>query len=274
MDYSLMMSFSLLLKECKAEAIRVMNILQSIVFSDLWEYNPYLYSHYSNMSATISQRSAPDMIMPYKRDAYEMPSPVYFRLADLVGHDLDVNFVGHANENRTSTSLSPIDLEAEMRRLKLELKQTMDMYKAARKEANAAKKEIGEGGYGAVFKAKLDHTPIAIKVLRPDAKQGKQQFQQEVDILSRMRHPNLVLLLGACPRYGCLIYEFMNYGSLEDRLIRKNNTPSMSWHIRFSIVAGLLFLHQAKPGPLVHRDLKPRNILLDRTFCYIDPEYM
>ncbi|GJR04667.1 U-box domain-containing protein 35-like protein [Tanacetum coccineum] len=259
------------------------------------------------MSATISQRSAPDMIMPYKRDAYVMPSPVYFGLADLVGHDLDVNFMGHANENRTSTSLSPIDLEAEMRRLKLELKQTMDMYKAARKEANAAKKEasqlhqlqaaeqerlvegapttaidkskklaeieaqrrnqalyrkytieeikertnnfepflkIGEGGYGAVFKAKLDHTPVAIKVLRPDAKQGKQQFQQEVDILSRMRHLNLVLLPGACPEYGCLIYEFMNYGSLEDRLIRKNNTPSMSWHIRFSIAVGLLFLHQ------------------------------
>ncbi|GJS64265.1 U-box domain-containing protein 35-like protein isoform X2 [Tanacetum coccineum] len=166
---------------------------------------------------------------------------------------------------------------------------------------------IGEGGYGAVFKAKLDHTPVAIKVLRPDAKQGKQQFQQEVDIISRMRHLNLVLLLGACPEYGCLIYEFMNYGSLEDRLIRKNNTPSMSWHIRFSIAVGLLFLHQAKPEPLVHRDLKPRNILLDRnyvckitdvglarlvpssiddsvtqyhmtsavgTFCYIDPEYM
>lgn len=132
----------------------------------------------------------------------------------------------------------------------------------------------------------------------------------QVDILSRMRHPNLVLLLGACPEYGCLIYEFMNYGSLEDRLIRRNNTPPIPWQIRFKIAAdiatGLLFLHQAKPEPLVHRDLKPGNILLDHnyvckiadvglarlvpssiadnvtqyhmtsaagTFCYIDPEY-
>lgn len=125
-----------------------------------------------------------------------------------------------------------------------------------------------------------------------------------------MRHPNMVLLLGACPEYGCLVYEFMNNGSLEDRLFRKGNTPPIPWEIRFKIAAeiatGLLFLHQAKPEPLVHRDLKPGNILLDSnyackisdvglarlvppsvadcvtqyhmtsaagTFCYIDPEY-
>lgn len=125
-----------------------------------------------------------------------------------------------------------------------------------------------------------------------------------------MRHPNMVLLLGACPEYGCLIYEYMANGSLEDRLFRKGNTPVLPWQLRFRIAAdiatGLLFLHQAKPEPLVHRDLKPANILLDRnyvskisdvglarlvpqniadsatqyhitsaagTFCYIDPEY-
>ncbi|XP_052209339.1 U-box domain-containing protein 35-like [Diospyros lotus] len=170
--------------------------------------------------------------------------------------------------------------------------------------------KIGEGGYGPVYRGKLDHTAVAIKVLRPDAKQGRKQFQQEVEILSCIRHPNMVLLLGACPEYGCLVYEFMNYGSLEDRLFRKGNTPPIPWRTRFKIAAdiatGLLFLHQAKPEPLVHRDLKPANILLDRnfvckisdvglarllppsvvdsvtqyhmtsaagTFCYIDPEY-
>ncbi|GJW05578.1 gypsy type transposase, partial [Tanacetum coccineum] len=58
-------------------------------------------------SATISQRSAPDMIMPHIRDAYETPSLVYFGSVDLVGHDLDVNFMGHSNENRTLASSSP-----------------------------------------------------------------------------------------------------------------------------------------------------------------------
>ncbi|KAH8503958.1 hypothetical protein H0E87_011559 [Populus deltoides] len=170
--------------------------------------------------------------------------------------------------------------------------------------------KIGEGGYGPVYKCYLDHTPVAIKVLRPDAAQGRSQFQQEVEVLCCIRHPNMVLLLGACPEYGCLVYEFMANGSLEDRLFCRGNSPPLSWQLRFRIAAeigtGLLFLHQTKPEPLVHRDLKPANILLDRnfvskisdvglarlvppsvadnvtqyrmtstagTFCYIDPEY-
>ncbi|KAJ6361130.1 hypothetical protein OIU78_001716 [Salix suchowensis] len=170
--------------------------------------------------------------------------------------------------------------------------------------------KIGEGGYGPVYKCYLDHTPVAIKVLRPDAAQGRSQFQQEVEVLCCIRHPNMVLLLGACPEYGCLVYEFMANGSLEDRLFCRGNTPPLPWQLRFRVAAeigtGLLFLHQTKPEPLVHRDLKPANILLDRnfvskisdvglarlvppsiadsvtqyrmtstagTFCYIDPEY-
>ncbi|XP_050366518.1 U-box domain-containing protein 52 [Argentina anserina] len=174
----------------------------------------------------------------------------------------------------------------------------------------ADSRKIGEGGYGPVYRCNLDHTPVAIKVLRPDAAQGRSQFNQEVEVLSCIRHPNMVLLLGACPEYGCLVYEYMANGSLEDCLLRRGNTPPLSWQLRFKIAAeigtGLLFLHQAKPEPLVHRDLKPANILLDRnyvskisdvglarlvppevadtvtqyrmtstagTFCYIDPEY-
>ncbi|KAG5222000.1 U-box domain-containing protein [Salix suchowensis] len=153
-------------------------------------------------------------------------------------------------------------------------------------------RKIGEGGYGPVYKGYLDHTSVAIKVLRPDAAQGRSQFQQEVEVLCCIRHPNMVLLLGAY------------------RLFCRGNTPPLSWQLRFRVASeigtGLLFLHQTKPEPLVHRDLKPANILLDRnfvskisdvglarlvppsvadnvtqyrmtstagTFCYIDPEY-
>jgi len=132
----------------------------------------------------------------------------------------------------------------------------------------------------------------------------------QVEVLSCIRHPNMVLLIGACPEYGCLVYEHMANGSLDDCLFCRGNKPPIPWQLRFKIAAeigtGLLFLHQTKPEPLVHRDLKPANILLDRnyvakisdvglarlvppsvadnvtqyrmtsaagTFCYIDPEY-
>ncbi|KAM7254323.1 hypothetical protein ACFE04_032005 [Oxalis oulophora] len=173
----------------------------------------------------------------------------------------------------------------------------------------AESRKIGEGGYGPVYKCVLDHTPSAVKVLRPDAAQGMSQFQQEIEVLSCIRHPNMVLLLGACPEYGILVYEYMANGSLDDRLFQRGDTPPLPWQLRFriaaEIVTGLLFLHQTKPEPIVHRDLKPGNILLDYnyvskisdvglarlvpvvaenvtqcritstagTFCYIDPEY-
>ncbi|XP_023643760.1 U-box domain-containing protein 35 isoform X2 [Capsella rubella] len=170
--------------------------------------------------------------------------------------------------------------------------------------------KIGEGGYGPVYKAVLYYNSVAIKILKSGITQGLKQFQQEIDVLSSMRHPNMVILLGACPELGCLVYEYMENGTLEDRLFCRNDTTPLSWRARFRIAAeiatGLLFLHQAKPEPLVHRDLKPANILLDKhftskisdvglarlvppsvtdsssnyymtsaagTFCYIDPEY-
>ncbi|XP_020596129.1 U-box domain-containing protein 52-like, partial [Phalaenopsis equestris] len=88
----------------------------------------------------------------------------------------------------------------------------------------ADSRKIGGGGYGPLYIGQLDHTTVAIKVLRPDSSQSRLQFEQEVEILSRVRHPNMVLLLGACPEYGCLVYEYMANGSLDDRLFRRGNT--------------------------------------------------
>ncbi|GMP23974.1 hypothetical protein CsSME_00001395 [Camellia sinensis var. sinensis] len=170
--------------------------------------------------------------------------------------------------------------------------------------------KIGMGGYGIVYKCSLHHTIAAVKVLHSKEAHRNKQFQQELEILSNIHHPHLLILLGACPDHGCLVYEYMENGSLEDRLLRKNNTPPIPWFDRYriawEIASALVFLHNSKPQPIIHRDLKPANILLDHNFvskigdvglskmlnsessaistlskdtgpvgtlCYIDPEY-
>ncbi|KAJ0090350.1 hypothetical protein Patl1_13509 [Pistacia atlantica] len=129
---------------------------------------------------------------------------------------------------------------------------------------------IGEGGYGKVYKCNIDHTPVAVKVLWPDAVNKKDEFLKEVEVLSQIRHPHMVLLLGACPEISCLVYEYLENGSLDEYILHQNGKPSLPWFVQFRLVfevaCGLAFLHNSKPEPIVHRDLKPGNILLDGNY--------
>ena len=92
----------------------------------------------------------------------------------------------------------------------------------------------------------------------------------QVEILSQLHHPNLVLLIGFCPEIGCLVYEYLENGSLEDQLLNNKKHQPLHWFLRFRIIfevsCGLAFLHGRKPEPIVHRDLKPANILLDKNY--------
>ncbi|XP_057980035.1 U-box domain-containing protein 33 isoform X2 [Malania oleifera] len=130
--------------------------------------------------------------------------------------------------------------------------------------------EIGVGGYGSIYQGILRHTQVAIKMLRPNGSQGPTEYQQEVEVLSRLRHPNLVTLIGACPEAWALIYEYLPNGSLEDRLHCRDNTAPLSWQTRIRIAVELcsvlIFLHSIEPHSIVHGDLKPSNILLDANF--------
>uniref|UniRef100_A0ACD5Z260 Uncharacterized protein n=1 Tax=Avena sativa TaxID=4498 RepID=A0ACD5Z260_AVESA len=127
--------------------------------------------------------------------------------------------------------------------------------------------KIGEGGFGCVYRGSLRSTTVAIKLLHPESLQGQSEFNQEVAVLSRVRHPNLVTLIGSCREAFGLVYEFLPNGSLEDRLACRNNTPPLTWQVRTRIISemcsALTFLHSNKPHPVVHGDLKPANILLD-----------
>lgn len=130
--------------------------------------------------------------------------------------------------------------------------------------------KIGEGGYGSIYKGLLRHTQVAIKMLHAHSLQGPGEFQHEVEVLSKLRHPNLVTLIGACPEDLTLVYEYLPNGSLEDRLSCRDNTPPLSWPTRIRIASELcsvlIFLHSCNPHGVVHGDLKPSNMLLDVNF--------
>ncbi|XP_062157399.1 L-type lectin-domain containing receptor kinase S.4-like [Alnus glutinosa] len=135
------------------------------------------------------------------------------------------------------------------------------------------KELLGSGGFGKVYKGTLpkSDTQVAVKRIPQDSKQGLKAFISEVATIGRLRHRNLVLLLGWCRREAdlLLVYEFMPNGSLDKHLFDKPQSI-LSWEQRFKIIkgvaSGLLYLHEEWEKTVVHRDIKAGNVLLDSEF--------
>ncbi|KAG7534155.1 Legume lectin domain [Arabidopsis thaliana x Arabidopsis arenosa] len=136
----------------------------------------------------------------------------------------------------------------------------------------SAQRKLGEGGFGAVYRGYLNEMDmmVAVKKLSGGSKQGKKEFITEVKIISKLRHRNLVQLIGWCNEKNeyLLIYEFMPNGSLDTHLFGKR--PHLSWDIRYKIALGLssalLYLHEEGDRCVLHRDIKASNIMLDINF--------
>ncbi|KAJ8478812.1 hypothetical protein OPV22_022539 [Ensete ventricosum] len=134
---------------------------------------------------------------------------------------------------------------------------------------------LGEGGFGRVYKGKLESSNqiVAIKQLDRNSLQGNREFLVEVLMLSLLHHPNLVNLIGYCADgdQRLLVYEYMPLGSLEDHLHDLSpDKKRLDWDTRMKIAAGaakgLEYLHDKASPPVIYRDLKCSNILLDEGY--------
>ncbi|KAJ9560284.1 hypothetical protein OSB04_005444 [Centaurea solstitialis] len=130
--------------------------------------------------------------------------------------------------------------------------------------------KLGEGGFGAVYKGKLaDGQEVAVKRLSKSSAQGVKEFKNEIELIVKLQHTNLVRLLGCCieKQEKILVYEYMCNNSLDFFLFDSSKTGLLDWNNRFVIIEGiaqgLVYLHKFSRLRVIHRDLKASNILLD-----------
>lgn len=146
---------------------------------------------------------------------------------------------------------------------------SFDVLVAATKNFNQNNK-LGEGGFGSVYKGKLDDgRQIAVKKLSQTSKQGKKEFMNEAKLLARVQHRNVVNLLGYCVHgeEKLLVYEYVANESLDKILFKQGSRSPLDWNQRHDIIMGvakgLLYLHEDSHSCIIHRDIKASNILLD-----------
>nr|AGN12878.1 putative receptor kinase 3 [Sisymbrium irio] len=189
--------------------------------------------------------------------AIETPFVDQVRSQDLLMNEVVISSRRHiSRENKTE------DLE-------LPLMEFDAVSIATDKFSNANK--LGQGGFGIVYKGRLlDGQEIAVKRLSKMSVQGTGEFKNEVRLIARLQHINLVRLLGCCVDKGekMLIYEYLENLSLDFHLFDKTRRSNLNWQTRFDIIngiaRGLLYLHQDSRFRIIHRDLKASNVLLGK----------
>ncbi|KAG5617972.1 hypothetical protein H5410_017796 [Solanum commersonii] len=177
------------------------------------------------------------------------------QLLDIIGETLDENDDFGSEKQGRSREFPVVKL---------------DLIRAATQNFSEENK-LGEGGFGPVYKGTLANgITIAIKRLSRTSGQGLKEFKNEVVLIARLQHRNLVRLLGCCleGNEALLIYEFMPNKSLDLLLFDSRKNEILDWrqrlHIIKGIAKGILYLHEDSRLRIIHRDLKSSNVLLDK----------
>ncbi|WVZ69915.1 hypothetical protein U9M48_018630 [Paspalum notatum var. saurae] len=198
------------------------------------------------------------------------------------GQDQSVPPASGSTTSSNTGSISPSSVVGEELKLAFQLRRfTFNELKCATRNFRP-ESLLGEGGFGCVFKGWIEENgtapvkpgtglTVAVKTLNHDGLQGHKEWVAEVDFLGNLQHPHLVKLVGYCIEddQRLLVYEFMSRGSLENHLFRIESLP-LPWAIRMKIALGaakgLAFLHEEAERPVIYRDFKTSNILLDADY--------
>ncbi|XP_019174849.1 PREDICTED: cysteine-rich receptor-like protein kinase 25 [Ipomoea nil] len=169
----------------------------------------------------------------------------------------------HSDVKKTTSGMSEIPIEESVQYEFSTIEAITNCFSADNK--------IGEGGYGAVYKGRLPNgQEVAVKRLSSGSTQGDGEFKNEVALIAKLQHRNLVKLMGFCleREEKILVYEFVPNKSLDYFLFDPEKKQLLNWPTRYKIIGGiargLLYLHQDSHLKVIHRDLKASNVLLDR----------
>lgn len=167
--------------------------------------------------------------------------------------------------DKTPTSLASMAAD-EHRLSSLRLENRRFTYEDLEMITDSFKRVIGRGGFGYVYEGFLeDGTQVAVKMRSQSSNQGAKEFLTEAQILTRIHHKNLVSMVGYCKDgvYMALVYEYMSEGSLQEHIAGKRLTWGQRLRIALESAQGLEYLHRGCNPPLIHRDVKTSNILLN-----------